>query len=78
LVKQDPAMFDNGFFGISNVEAKSIDPQHRMMLEVAFSAFEDSGIPMEKLAGSDTAVFCAISNHDYEKILGRDAEVSPG
>ncbi|PVI01286.1 polyketide synthase [Periconia macrospinosa] len=78
LIKQDPAMFDNEFFGISNVEARAIDPQHRMMLEVAFAAFEDSGIPMEKLIGSDTAVFCAVSHHDYEKILGRDAEVSPG
>src|ERR1700761_1822802 len=78
LIKQDPALFDNGFFGISNVEAKAIDPQHRMMLEVAYEAFEDAGIRMEALTGSDTAVFCAVSNHDYEKILGRDAEVSPG
>jgi acyl transferase domain-containing protein len=78
LIKQDPALFDNGFFGISNVEAKAIDPQHRMMLEVAFEAFEDAGISMDSLAGSDTAVYCAISNYDYEKLLGRDAEVSPG
>jgi acyl transferase domain-containing protein len=78
LIKQDPALFDNGFFGISNVEAKSIDPQHRMMLELAYEAFEDAGIRIEDLTGSDTAVFCAVSNHDYDKILGRDAEVSPG
>lgn len=77
-MKQDPALFDNGFFGIANVEAKAIDPQHRMMLEVAFEAFEDSGIPIKDLAGSETAVYCAISNHDYDKILSRDAEVSPG
>jgi acyl transferase domain-containing protein len=71
-------LFDNGFFGISNVEAKAIDPQHRMMLEVAYEAFEDAGLPMDSLKGSDTAVFCAISNHDYDRILSRDTEVSPG
>jgi len=49
-----------------------------MMLEVAYEAFEDAGIRMEDLAGSDTAVYCAISNHDYDRILCRDAETSPG
>ncbi|KAH6648947.1 polyketide synthase [Truncatella angustata] len=78
LIKQDPALFDNGFFGISNIEAKAMDPQHRMMLEVAYEAFEDAGIAMTALKDSDTAVYCAVSHHDYEKILGRDAEVSPG
>jgi acyl transferase domain-containing protein len=71
-------LFDNSFFSISNIEAKAIDPQHRMMLEVAYEAFEDAGLRMEDLAGSETAVFCAISNHDYDKILSRDAEMSPG
>jgi len=78
LIKEDLALFDNGFFGISNVEAKAIDPQHRLMLELAYEAFEDAGMSMESLKLSNTAVFCAVSNHDYEKILGRDAEVSPG
>lgn len=70
-------MFDSAFFRIPNVEAKAIDPQQRMMLEVAYEAFEDAGIRLEDLAGSNTAVYCAVSNHDYEKILGRDPEVSP-
>lgn len=78
MIKQDPALFDNGFFGIPNIEAKAMDPQHRMMLEVAYEAFEDAGITMKSLTGSDTAVYCAVSHHDYDKILGRDSEVSPG
>jgi acyl transferase domain-containing protein len=49
-----------------------------MMLEVAYEAFEDAGISIAQLAGSDTAVYCAISNHDYDKILGRNLELSPG
>ncbi|KAK2761661.1 Type I Iterative PKS [Arachnomyces sp. PD_36] len=77
LIKQDPALFDNAFFGVSNVEAKAIDPQQRILLEVAYEAFENAGIPMESLEGSETGVYCAVSNHDYEKILGRDPELSP-
>lgn len=78
MIKQDPALFDNVFFGVSNIEAKAIDPQQRMLLEVAYETFENAGIPMENLQGSDTGVYCAVSNHDYENILGRDPELSPG
>jgi acyl transferase domain-containing protein len=78
LLKQDPAVFDNDFFGISNLEAKSIDPQQRLLLEVAYEAFENAGLSSEQLEGSDTGVYCVISNHDYEAILGKDQELSPG
>jgi emericellamide synthase (highly reducing iterative type I polyketide synthase) len=77
LIKQDPALFDNAFFGVNHIEAKAIDPQQRMLLEVAYEAFENAGIPMESLKGSDTGVYCAVSNYDYDKILGRDPELSP-
>lgn len=77
LIKEDPALFDNTFFGISNVEAKAIDPQQRLLLEVAYEAFENAGMPMKSLEGSDTGVYCAISNSDYDTILGRDPELSP-
>ncbi|KAJ5537068.1 KR domain-containing protein [Penicillium frequentans] len=78
LIKEDPALFDAMFFGISNVEAKAIDPQQRMLLEVAYEAFENAGMALERLEGSDTGVYCGISSYDYEKILGRDPELSPG
>ncbi|KAM3517070.1 hypothetical protein NHJ13051_009322 [Beauveria bassiana] len=77
LLQQDPAVFDNDFFGISGVEAKAIDPQQRMMLEVAYEAFENAGITMEQLQGTNTGVYCAVSYHDYDQIQGRDPEVSP-
>jgi acyl transferase domain-containing protein len=77
LIKQDPALFDNAFFGVSNVEAKAIDPQQRMMLEVAYEALENAGIPMKQLEGSNTGVYCVVSGHDYDNILGRDPESSP-
>ena len=76
-MKQHPAAFDNGFFGISGTEAKAIDPQQRMMLEVAYEAFENAGVTLNQLEGSQTGVYCAVSNCDYEQILGRDPELSP-
>ncbi|KAL3470364.1 thiolase-like protein [Aspergillus californicus] len=75
--RQDPAAFDNDFFGINGVEAKAINPRQRLMLEVAYETFENAGIPLEELEGSQTGVYCALSYLDYDQILGRDPEVSP-
>jgi 1-acyl-sn-glycerol-3-phosphate acyltransferase len=65
--------FDAGFFGFSMREALRIDPQHRMLLEVAWEALEDAGLPADGLAGSLTGVFVGISTHDYA-----DVQAYPG
>lgn len=57
--------FDPQVFGISPREAARMDPQQRMLLEVAWEAIEDGGQPLERLAGSRTAVFVGISSWDY-------------
>ena len=57
--------FDATLFGISPREAAAMDPQQRMLLEVAYRAMEDAGQPAEKLAGTDVAVFAGISSFDY-------------
>lgn len=77
LLKQDVSHFDHQFFNVSGLEAQAIDPQQRLMLEVAYEAFENAGISVESLASSETGVYCAVSNHDYEKMQGRDPEFSP-
>ena len=77
LLKQDVARFDARFFNISPMEAKSMDPQQRLLLEVAYESFENSGLTLERLSGSNTGVYMASFNCDYERMLSRDPENSP-
>lgn len=57
--------FDADFFGIAPREAVRIDPQQRLVLEVAWEALEDSGQPAKSLKRSKTGVFVGVSTYDY-------------
>jgi acyl transferase domain-containing protein/NADPH-dependent curcumin reductase CurA/acyl carrier protein len=57
--------FDPQLFGISPREAAGMDPQQRMLLEVAWRALEDAGQSIESVAGEQVAVFVGISSFDY-------------
>ncbi|TYB50686.1 acyltransferase domain-containing protein [Nonomuraea sp. PA05] len=57
--------FDAGFFGISPGEAAKMDPQQRLVLEVAWEAMEDAGLPLETLQRAGTGVFLGVYNSDY-------------
>lgn len=64
---QDIKSFDNMHFEISAKEATSIDPQHRLLLEVSWEAMENAGLEIEKLKGSKTGVFIGIDSQEYMK-----------
>jgi len=49
--------FDAEFFRISPIEAMGMDPQQRLVLEVAVEAVERAGMPIDGLRGSRVGVY---------------------
>ncbi|MFD9460101.1 SDR family NAD(P)-dependent oxidoreductase [Streptomyces sp. NPDC060027] len=62
--------FDAEFFRVSPREAKSLDPQHRLLLEVAWEALEDAGQPARD--GRAAGVYFGLNTADYQQLLTRD------
>ncbi len=61
----DVTGFDAPFFGMSTREVRLMDPQHRLLLEMAWRAVEHSGTAPTDLAGTNTGVFVGLATHDY-------------
>jgi acyl transferase domain-containing protein len=57
--------FDNELFGIATREAAGMDPQHRLLLELSWSALEDAAIRPDGLAGSSTGVYLGLNGGDH-------------
>ena len=64
--------FDHQFFGISATEAKSMDPQQRMLLQGVYEATEDAGVTLEEIQQCTTGVYVGIMNLDYSSVVLRD------
>ncbi|WP_434599906.1 SDR family NAD(P)-dependent oxidoreductase [Streptomyces sp. A5-4] len=64
--------FDASFFGISPHEATMMDPQQRLVLEVAWEALEHAGIPPHTLRGERAGVFIGAATSDYAPSNAQD------
>jgi pyochelin synthetase len=64
--------FDWRAFRLLPHEATSMDPQHRLLLEVAWEALEDAGLPLQEVAGSQTSVSIGIGWSDYLRLQARN------
>ena len=63
-VLDDPSLFDAAFFGFSPTEANALDPQHRLLLELAHAALEDAGCDPERYDGR-ISVFAGSAMNTY-------------
>ncbi|MER6997136.1 amino acid adenylation domain-containing protein [Streptomyces sp. NPDC000410] len=69
----DPAGFDAEYFGIDEEEARAIDPQARLFLELAHEALERAGYAGPRRRARRIGVFAAVGESGYREILDRAA-----
>ncbi|KAK4212038.1 acyl transferase/acyl hydrolase/lysophospholipase [Rhypophila decipiens] len=77
VLSEDHRLFDAQFFGVKASEASAMDPQHRILLEVAYEALEAAGQPLEHVQGSAMGVFVGLMSADYSDRLSQDINNVP-
>ncbi len=72
-ILEDPSQFDADFFGFLPIEARTLDPQHRILLELAHEAIEDAGYDPNRYPGR-IGVFTGAAFNTYfmDSGLSRD------
>ena len=61
--------FDSRFFRVAPIEARTMDPQQRMLLETSWQALEDAGINPDRLRGSRTGVYAGVAASEYRDLM---------
>ncbi|MFG2648265.1 beta-ketoacyl synthase N-terminal-like domain-containing protein [Streptomyces sp. NPDC048436] len=72
----DIAHFDADFFGISQREAKLLDPQQRMLLETAWEALERGGIAVRRADRLPVGVYLGMMASEYSERLEDRADMT--
>jgi len=60
----EPLGFDESFFDITPMEARFIDPQQRVLLELTWHALENAGYVASQFPGR-IGIFCGTGNNSY-------------
>jgi phthiocerol/phenolphthiocerol synthesis type-I polyketide synthase E len=74
-VLEEPGQFDASFFGYSPAEAAAMDPQHRLLLELAVEALENAGCDPGRYAGR-IGVFAGTAFNTYYNSTGLDRRLA--
>lgn len=70
--------FEPAFFHISPREAETVDPQQRLMLELAWEALEHAGRDPQSLRESTTGVFVGVGPNEYAERLEGSLDPASG
>lgn len=71
---KDLEHFDAQFFGVHAKQARVMDPQLRMMLELTYEAIVDAGFNPTELRGSRTGVFIGVSSSESDEYWTQDPD----
>ncbi|GIZ43160.1 hypothetical protein CKM354_000639800 [Cercospora kikuchii] len=74
FLKQDFKVFDAPFFSVTPKEAKAMDPTHRMLLEATYEGFENAGLTLQEISGTQTSVYIGTFTGDFPNLQARDNE----
>ncbi|KAM0338447.1 hypothetical protein ACHAPU_011324 [Fusarium lateritium] len=77
LLDEHVRLSEPQLFGNSPREAQTMDPQHRVLLEVVYEAIESAGQTIHGLQNSDTAVYVGLMCTDYYVIQAADLNPVP-
>ncbi|RIV40384.1 amino acid adenylation domain-containing protein [Micromonospora radicis] len=72
----DPMLFDAGFFGLTEQEARLTDPHARLFLELGHEALERAGYAGPRRHGRRVGVFAAVGESAYPELL-TEAQTGP-
>ncbi len=61
--------FDARFFGIRPIEARSMDPRQRMLLETTWEAIENAGIDPTSLRGARVGLYIGLGGSEYRDLV---------
>lgn len=77
LQQSEIELFDNNFFGIDSVEAETMAPYMRVMLEVGYECMHNAGHTRNEMNGWHCGVFVGDSGSDWDNLHAMTKEKFP-